>query len=101
MKTCEELRKLSSATASPQDNIDMLKNVLCWQRRFLPLKKGNLGDDSFRCAVIFATHAYEKKWIVKFCNMFRMPDLYDHYMQLPGKQYESPEAIIADGWRVD
>ena len=96
MKTCDELSKLTKATATEQDVMDMILSPQCWATLFLPLIHKRTNE----VGVIMCGHVDEGQYIVKQCNMFMLPKSYDDYMALPGKEYATIEAL-AYSWIVD
>lgn len=79
-------------------DIEMIKDPTRWPSYpFLPVKKLNGTPTVYDFGLVHAA----RPTIVTEANLFRLPATYEQYKALGGKQYESIEALVADGWIVD
>lgn len=81
-----------------KDDAMMMRHPILWDMfPFLCLARGEGHPLTRELAVL-----HEKEgFTVIIGNLIIMVDDESYFKQCPRKPYESPEAIIADGWRVD
>jgi hypothetical protein len=78
------------------DDIAMLKSSDKWPGwPFLPIKR--YVNNDMQAAVIWAGEPLN----VIETNLFDLPKTFDELKKIAHKKYESPEAIVEDGWMVD
>ena len=90
MKTWEELKNLSRATATEDDHIDMIKQPWIWPKYpILPLvhKDGRMGF----------LHSQVENVVVIGCFFIALKNIGNNKMEV----YKKPEEIVAAGWMVD
>lgn len=80
------------------DHLKMIKTPDEWPAwPYLPIKRRDPNGGWPDCRLL---------WIgapnrVVEANLFALPKTKEEFLALPYTQYDSPEAIVADGWIVD
>ena len=97
MKSCKELLQLTRATATIQDNIDMISNPQCWSGFVLALWKVPDGIPG----VIIPEDLYSGEVTVKLANKFLLPNSLELYKELPEERFSTIQEMVDAGWRVD
>jgi len=91
--------KSDTKVLQEQDDVEMLKRPSLWPRwPIIPVKRYPDGSNRPRCGVVFDDRG--DTWSVLLVNMFVLAEL----PLIDGVEkivYDSPEAIVADGWMVD
>ena len=79
-----------------RNHVEMMKRTQLWpQWPMLPVKRWTGRD--MECAVLLDV-AEGKKYTLYFANLYMLPDDLTTCQQ---REYDSFEAIVADGWEVD
>ncbi len=78
------------------DHIQMIKTPKEWPRfPFLPLTRPKHGDEEL--GVIWVREPYT----VRLTNLYLRPSSEEDWRRLEACYYDSAEAMVADGWRVN
>jgi len=78
---------------------DMIKHPDAWpQWPYLPVKRRKGAKATLECGVIYEGTGIKT---VRVANLFALPTEYQDFLTLPKYEYDSVDALLADGWVVD
>lgn len=76
----------------------MISNPLDWPSwPFLPIKRWQENASQLETALIYVKDPLR----VVTGNLFHLPKDYEKFRELPAVEYDTIDAILADGWVVD
>ncbi len=86
---------------------EMMVNQASWPNwPLLPIKRYNKNQESMRnfpeCAILIGSMPAKQQPVVVFANMFAFAEMsYEEILKIKKQEYESVDALLADGWAVD
>ena len=100
------MQRTPTADQTPQQrSLFFLTRPDLWPHRpFLPLVRRRPGEEEELGVVFDALHAMDLPGYsstVVFCNLLMLPPTLGEFLDLPKEVFDSPEDLIAAGWRVD